>query len=49
MGLTFHGIFGRYNRRALAKPLQDETPEAKKQRLAIARKAARQKSFNDSG
>jgi hypothetical protein len=29
MSLTFHGIFERYNRRALAKPLQDETPEAK--------------------
>ncbi|MBD2175882.1 IS4 family transposase [Pseudanabaena sp. FACHB-1998] len=36
-----------WNREPKAKPPQDETPEAKKQRLAIARKAARQRSFND--
>ncbi len=36
-----------WNREPKAKPPQDETPEAKKQRLAIARKAARKRSFND--
>jgi hypothetical protein len=30
-----------WNREPKAKPPQDETPEAKKQRLAIARKASR--------
>jgi len=36
-----------WNREPKAKPPQDETPEAKKQRLALARKAARQRSFQD--
>lgn len=36
-----------WNREPKAKPPQDETPEAKKQRLALARKAARQRSFKD--
>ena len=36
-----------WNREPKAKPPQDETPEAKKQRQAIARKAARQRSFKD--
>lgn len=36
-----------WNREHKAKPPKDETPEAKKQRQANARKAARQKSFKD--
>jgi hypothetical protein len=36
-----------WNREPRAKSPQDETPEAKKQRLAMARKAARKRSFND--
>lgn len=36
-----------WNREAKAKPPKDETAEAKKQRQALARKAARQRSFQD--
>ncbi|MDG3496033.1 IS4 family transposase, partial [Pseudanabaena catenata USMAC16] len=36
-----------WNREAKAKPPQDETAAAKKQRLALARKAARQRLFKD--
>lgn len=36
-----------WNREHKAKPPKDETPEAKKQRQANARKAARQKPFKD--
>jgi len=36
-----------WNREPKAKPRQDETPEAKKQRQSISRKAARQRSFKD--
>jgi len=36
-----------WNREPKAKPPQDETPEAKKQRESIARKVARQRSFKD--
>lgn len=36
-----------WNREPKAKPPQDETPEAKKQRQALDRKAARQRLFKD--
>jgi hypothetical protein len=36
-----------WNRKPKAKPPQDETAEAKKQRQALARKAARQRLFKD--
>ena len=36
-----------WNREPKAKPPQDETPESKKQRLALARKVARQRLFKD--
>ena len=36
-----------WNREPKAKPPQDETAEAKKQRIALARKAARQRLFKD--
>jgi hypothetical protein len=36
-----------WNREPKVKPPKDETPEAKKQRLAIERKAARQRAFKD--